>query len=516
MSVKGSLKLINLEEYAIAAEIIRLFFGLCEFNEEELSFPLNEEQKLKASAGLSILIKSNLFVAGKSLNELRFKQQFEEDELEDKIEIEISLVANRNFSQIFISNLVDLRRNLKREIYLLLSAWTSLKFPWGSLTGIRPTLFYERFVRGAGEEKELQILVDDWGLSEDKARLTLEVSEREETIISSFSSDKDYIVYIGLPFCPTRCSYCSFTSKDANNYRDLEKEYVEAVIAEARGFFSSVKRKAAAIYFGGGTPTCLNADLFSFYLESLLALIPHDQETEMTMEAGRPDTLDEEKIRIISQAGFNRLCINPQTMHDFSLQAIGRNHTVKDTLMAYEMARELGGFIINMDLILGLPGETKDQFLSSLQQVIELAPENITLHSLALKQSAKLREETDIISSLESFLPEPYLEEELALSHLLLKDKGYYPYYLYKQKRSRGGLENTGFSFSGCESAYNVLMMSDKFNVVGLGSGASSKFLADQGAVVRQHNSRDVKDYLGRVLEYVAKKKELGKELFTG
>jgi len=509
--VKGTLELINHAEHAVCAQIIRLFFGNCSQMGDVLFFPLSSEQIARSPAGVSISVRTDVVIDSDELTGLRHVQAFSSAQLESMVSIEIVLRADRLHRFSCQTKLPDFRRNLKRVLYLALSNWTGISFPWGSLTGVRPTQICAELLERCGREEAIGALRADWGLSEEKAKLGVEVGAAEQEIISRYDADKDYVVYCGLPFCPTRCSYCSFTTRDAARYADKLELYVDTMLEEAGQFFDGWHNKAAAIYFGGGTPTSLPADLFARYIKGLLELIPHDTDTELTMEAGRPDTLDKENLNLIKDAGFGRLCINPQTMHDASLCAIGRNHTVADTITAFELARETSDFVINMDLIYGLPGEAAGDFLASLDAVMYLGPENITLHSLALKQSARLMEEMsehDLKTYLGEILPDIGLERELTEGYKRLRHNEYLPYYLYKQKRSRGALENTGFSKLGCESIYNVLMMSDRFTVIGLGSGATSKFIGPSG-VVRQHNSKDLADYINRVSEFVNRKIEL-------
>jgi len=506
--VRGKVFLINHSEYAVCAEIVRMFFGSCRREDNHLLFPL--DSCLRARIGKSevnIFVAVNPPIPAQTLTALRTKSYFCESELAPIIEIKIAVRAERTYETKISSNLVDLRRNLKKALYRCLSVWTSIRFPWGSLTGVRPTQICAEQMRKLGPSQAKRELVQAWGLAPDKADLGLEVAAAEMNIISTCGTH-NYIVYCGLPFCPTRCSYCSFTTEDAVKHKDKLGEYVDAIIAEAKMVFANWRGgDAVAIYFGGGTPTSLLPNLFARYVEGLLSVIPHNADTELTMEAGRPDTLDREMLSLIKQAGFNRLCVNPQTMHDKTLRRIGRKHSVRDTLVAFQLARDLGFASINMDLIYGLPGEEVSAFVKSLTSVLSLAPESITLHSLALKHSTRLLEETDFRTLLAAMRPDQSLQEELEQAYGMLRQQGYRPYYLYKQKRSRGSLENTGFALSGHESLYNVLMMSDRFFVIGLGSGSTSKFLSATG-LERQHNSKDLSDYIARVEEFARKKLE--------
>lgn len=448
------------------------------------------------------------------------------------------------------------RREAKRQLYVILSRETGISFPWGALMGIRPTQIacqeIERAVRGApvgsgiralGRKQDtecaLQALPDTWRedvfdrmthywrLSGQKAKLAIETALAEQRILSSLAYPKPdgsgtdrcennliqgtdvtypYVVYVGLPFCPSRCAYCSFIARDAGRHVELLEPYVEAVIREAELTFSqSFNGEVAAVYFGGGTPTSLPAPLFKRYLDGVLKSIPLATDAELTMEAGRPDTIDREKLEMIRDKKFDRLCINPQTMRDETLRAIGRGHTVDDTERAYELARTMGFRDINMDLIAGLPGEGAPELLESVARIAELSPESVTLHTLAVKRGSALIE-GQVPHAV--FRPDEALIDAVERSHDYLRARGYAPYYLYRQRNCRSGLENTGFAKKGYASVYNVAMMSDAVSVIGLGSGSTSKAVRDRQAT-RIHNPKDLSVYIGRVEEQVEKKRAL-------
>lgn len=484
--------------------MVRLFFGQCRRKDDRLLFPYDfSPGGLATSPRIEIMIDPAVDSA--CLQALRYKTVYTPEELEPLIRIQVRVEAERRYEACCRTDLAELRRKLKMTLYHILHEWTGISFPWGSLSGVRPTQICAELRAKYGEQRVYEILLRDYRLLPDKAKLGLEVAKREQAILSRYNAD-GFVVYCGLPFCPTRCNYCSFTTRDAMRYEDLLPDYVEAVIREAKAVFRYWRQgSAAAVYFGGGTPTCLPAGLFERYIEGLLKYIPHDSASELTMEAGRPDTLDRRKLELIKEHGFTRLCINPQTMHDASLRRIGRRHTVAETIKAYHTARDLGFSSINMDLIFGLPDEPVSAFVTSLEQVLALAPESITLHSLALKHSSRLLTEFQAEGALRDFLPDPELAAGVERAYGILRAAGYLPYYLYKQKRSRGALENTGFALSGHESAYNVLMMSDRRTVIGLGSGSTSKFCAGTN-IIRQRNSKDLADYIGRVDEFACSK----------
>lgn len=398
----------------------------------------------------------------------------------------------------------DVRRTVKRQLYLILSQVTGIRFPWGALTGVRPTQIALRESELHGNRKALERLSDYWQLAPSKAELALETATAEEKRLLDLTPN-DAMVYVGLPFCPSRCLYCSFITQDAARQSGSLPLYVEAVIREARGLFQEREAGAiAAVYYGGGTPTSLPAHLFGPYLQEVLALIPLKEGAELTLEAGRPDTIDREKLELARRSGFGKLCINPQTMHDRTLRLIGRRHTVEETLAAFRLARDMGFRDINMDLIAGLPQEEGRDLIASLEAVIALGPESITLHTLAVKKGSYLDRLFDNRSVL---MPDPSLIEAVEEAHDLLRRNGYRPYYLYKQKNCRSGLENTGFTRAE-GSLYNVAMMSDRVPVYGLGSGSSSKVIAGRTAL-RIHNPKDLQVYIDRVDGQIARKRNL-------
>lgn len=403
----------------------------------------------------------------------------------------------------------EVRRVLKRQLYHVLSRESGISFPWGTLTGVRPTRIALDLILAKGEDAARRELEDYWYLSPEKADLAVRTARAEEDTLSTFQPG-DCLLYAGLPFCPSRCLYCSFITQDAGRQKSGLKSYVRAVIREAGGILTGdFSGRIRAVYFGGGTPTSLPADLFRSYLEGVMRRVPDHEGLEKTMEAGRPDTIDREKLTIIREFGFNKLCINPQTMNEATLKRIGRGHTAGETVEAFRLARSEGFTDINMDLIAGLPGEGASDFLDSLDQLLALGPESITLHTLAVKKGSYLDR---LFTDRDALMPDPELIGAVEEAHGLLLREGYRPYYLYKQKNCRSGLENTGFTRHK-PSLYNVGMMSDQVPVVGLGSGSSSKAILEETAC-RIHNPKDLMLYRDRVEEQILRKRELLSELF--
>jgi coproporphyrinogen dehydrogenase HemZ len=405
----------------------------------------------------------------------------------------------------------DIRREIRRTLYDVLSDATGIRFPWGALTGVRPTNVAHQYLMEARDAADPAAaatarLMERAFVSETKAALAVETALAEAAILEGIDASREALLYVGIPFCPTRCAYCSFITQDADRQRVHLGRYVETVIAEAQGLFRPpFSYDIAAVYYGGGTPTSLPPHLLKDYLDRVSATAPLADGAERTVEAGRPDTIDDAKLAIIRAAGFTRLCINPQTMHDATLERIGRHHTVRATVNAYRRARAHGFNVINMDLIAGLPGETPADLLDSVRRLCELDPDAITLHTLAVKRGARLDRDQ---ARHAAFLPDPELTEAVDAAQAMLRAHGYRPYYLYRQKNCRGGLENVGFAKRDGASLYNVAMMSDRVSVVGLGSGASSKAIFENTAK-RIHNPKDLGMYMDRVDDQIARKRAL-------
>ncbi len=402
------------------------------------------------------------------------------------------------------------RREIKRQLYLGLSLLTGLVFPWGSLTGVRPTQVAAECLQ-RGRETARAELIEHWFVSPGKADLAIETAEAEAKIQKKIPPGSA-LVYVGVPFCPSRCAYCSFIAQDAVQRGNLLAPYVDAVIAETEAFYGGLQQPlpVAAIYVGGGTPTSLPDDLFARLLRGVLSRLPSLPGAELTVEAGRPDTVTPAKLAIIQAVGATRLCINPQTFHDATLERIGRRHTTAQSVAAFKLARSMGFTSINMDLIAGLPGETPADFAESLRQALDLGPDSITIHTLAMKRSSRLSQESRQ-AGVHPGLPNADLAFMLETAAGRLKTAGLLPYYLYRQKDVAGGLENTGFARPGEGCLYNVGMMSDAFNVVGLGSGSTSKHIGH--ALERLVNPKDIAVYISKIEEITRGKIDLFTQL---
>ncbi|HEY5467110.1 MAG TPA: radical SAM protein, partial [Clostridia bacterium] len=285
----------------------------------------------------------------------------------------------------------DVKREVKRQLYGILSEWTGIRFPWGSLTGIRPTLIAREslVLSGGGLAAAALRMETMYGVDPGKASLAVETAKREDAVQQTVSPES-VCIYIGIPFCPSRCSYCSFTLPECAVRMDLAESYVDALVHEAKDVFAAIHAPVACVYFGGGTPTSLAAPVFERMIAGVLDALPLQPGCEITVEAGRPDTLTAEKLLAMRNHGVGRICVNPQTMHDVTLRRIGRRHTAGQVAESVDLVRNAGIPVLNMDLIAGLPGESTEDFAHSLRTVLAWNPENVTVHALSMKKKSRL------------------------------------------------------------------------------------------------------------------------------
>ena len=507
----------------------------------------------------------------------------------------------------------EVKNHLKRLIYDALCAHTGRQLPWGTLTGIRPTkLALQRLLSGASRDTIAAFMRDVYRTGEDKIELCTRIAMREAKVLEKIAGVKwkkdtkeayatgtpegdgnesatgmpmgnrnfpaagnllvdGYSLYIGIPFCPSICLYCSFSSYAVGAYRPLVEEYLTALFTEidaVAGMFSD--RPLTTVYIGGGTPTALSDGQLSRLLDKVESAFDMTHVLEFTVEAGRPDSLDRDKLAVIAShfGGNIRISINPQTLQQKTLELIGRRHTTEDIRRCYADARAAGFTHINMDLIVGLPGETVEDVADTLAQARQLAPDNLTVHALAIKRSSRLHEilteravraaaeaskgeteaaraaaeasrgeteaaraaaeafrtETEASRAAESLTEEGYRsyfsahgDEIMAMAHSLAADMGMYPYYLYRQKNIAGNLENVGFAPEGKEGLYNIIIMEEVQDIIALGAGAACKCLArdedgrplPKAKIRRCENVKNVEEYILRVDEMIERKRKL-------
>ena len=395
------------------------------------------------------------------------------------------------------------KRLIKQALYDVMKQATGRTPPWGSLTGIRPTrLLYEGMSRGLTLEEAEAETRETFDLLPEKAALLREIIEVQQAL--SVPQDDEVDLYVGIPFCVSRCAYCSFLSGEVGKGKQLAP-YVEALKKEIAGTLELIQEKGLrprAFYMGGGTPTSLSAALLDQVLSAAQPFIDHAM--EVTVEAGRPDTIDADKLIVIHDHRATRISINPQTMHDQTLEIIGRRHTTAQTEAAYALARKIGFHHINMDLIAGLPGENLDMFLQTLQWSRNLSPESLTVHTLSIKRSS-------LLHLWEAQLPDGDMVSQMVdAGREEAARRGMRPYYLYRQKHMAGNLENVGYALPGHACAYNVDMMEETGHVLACGAGAISKRVDPSiGRIERAPNVSEVQHYIDRTDEMLQRKRTL-------
>lgn len=403
---------------------------------------------------------------------------------------------------------------LKQELYRTLSDYTGTELPWGILSGIRPTRIPMQMLgAGASEEEAVRYLTENDYVSLPKAQLAVRIAKRERQLLADVPlGEAAYSLYVHIPFCPSICLYCTFSSSPVSAWKKRIDEYLDTVIREMQRrheqiVMSGRRSGPVTVYIGGGTPTSLSAGQLDRLLGSISRIFDLSGVIEYTVEAGRPDSFEKEKLAVLKQHGVTRISVNPQTMNDRTLELIGRRHTTEDTVRAFHMAREAGFENINMDIILGLPGEGEAELQNTLEGISRLEPDSLTVHSLAVKRASRLtrqiledrekdeRADRGVFRGLSLDNSADLMDMAAGSAERL----GMVPYYLYRQKNMRGNLENTGFSVPGKECLYNILIMEEVQTIEAFGAGASTKTVYDDGRIERTISPKDVKTYLERM-----------------
>lgn len=411
----------------------------------------------------------------------------------------------------------ELHEAFKCTLYTKLSAQLNKTLPWGYLTGVRPSkIAYTLLEKGADREQILEEFTKKHLVSEKKAQLALQVAQTEKSILEKMDYKNGYSLYIGIPFCPTTCLYCSFTSYSLAAYQSKVQPYLEALLKEMKYVSEAMRgRRLDTVYFGGGTPTTLSAGQLDMLLTELERQFDLSACRELTVEAGRPDSITYEKLCVLKAHHVDRISINPQTMNQQTLDLIGRRHTVEQIEEAFALAGKAGLDNINMDMILGLPGENKEMVQHTLEKIKALAPESLTVHSLAIKRAAAL-----------NIWREKYLDLQMDNSDEIVSmaadyahQMGHQPYYMYRQKNMAGNFENVGYSKPGLECIYNILIMEEKQTIIAMGAGASTKIVfqnetegGQAGRIERIENVKDVTNYIQRIDEMIERKQKFFSE----
>jgi len=395
------------------------------------------------------------------------------------------------------------QRMVKKAFYRAALRSGCPKPVWGSLTGIRPGKLMSGYLAsGLSEGQALTKFCRDWDVSPARARLCLDTAKASRAVAASLA-ERDVCLYAGIPFCPSRCAYCSFVSQSVEKSMALLEPFLEALFREIDATAEILERlrlRPVALYIGGGTPTTLSAAQLEALCARLASRFDLGRLTEYCVEAGRPDTITAEKLAVLREFGVTRLSVNPQSMCDGVLGAIGRKHTAADIEAAVDIARKTGGFALNMDLIAGLPTDTPRGFSHTLNRVLALEPENITVHTLARKKGSAITEgRTPLPSAAE-------VEGMLNEAAMRLPSAGYTPYYLYRQKFMAGGFENVGWSRPGFLNRYNVCIMEELCGVIAMGGGASTKLVSPKGRIERVFAPKYPKEYIAGVEKVLAEK----------
>ena len=402
------------------------------------------------------------------------------------------------------------RRILQRAYYLAALPLLPAAPPWGALSGVRPTKLSTRHLLAGGTARSADKLMEEtFFVTPARRRLCVQASlasvEAAKLLIPS-----DVSVYIGIPFCPTRCSYCSFVSQTEGSAGKLLTPYLDCLLREIETVGAGMRQAGLTLrtlYIGGGTPTTLSAPQLKVLMEAINRHFDRTRLIEYTVEAGRPDTVDPEKLQVIRALGAKRVSINPQTMNDAVLRAVGRPHTAADVERAFAQARAAGFDSINMDLIAGLPGDDPESFARSLDRVLALDPSNVTVHTLALKKGA------DLFTRREALPSQAAVEEMVDHANAVLTARAYAPYYLYRQKYMSGSLENVGWCRDHDLCLYNIYMMEELSSILALGGGAVSKRNLPDNRLERQCNPKYPKQYVERIDEVLAEKTALLEQL---
>ena len=442
-----------------------------------------------------------------------------QNEIEKKERIEISwsrgdepTVSFRTYETTGLER-KDRKNLLKQELYRMVEEGLGRGLPWGTLSGIRPTKIAMKMLdEGADESEVFRYMKDVYLASDEKAQLSVDIAKREKALLDRLDYDNGYSLYIGIPFCPSTCAYCSFTSYPLGVWKNSVDEYLDALEKEidftAQKFYH---KKLNSIYIGGGTPTTLEPYQLDRLIRKIKCSFDLKDCLESTVEAGRPDSITREKLEVLRKNGITRISVNPQTMKQQTLDIIGRHHTVEDTIESFKLARELGFDNINMDLVMGLPEENIDDVRHTMEVIKELKPDNVTIHSLAVKRAARLTIFKDRYQDMQMI----NTQEHMSVCEKYCKELGLLPYYLYRQKGMAGNMENVGYAKEGKAGVYNILIMEEKQTIVACGAGSSTKRVWAEAnpdgthRIERCENVKDVRLYIDRIDEMIDRKRKL-------
>ncbi|MFR2067645.1 coproporphyrinogen III oxidase [Clostridium sp.] len=413
--------------------------------------------------------------------------------------------------------LENIKEDIKKLVFSSLKELTKEEYPWGILVGIRPSKIALKYLEeGKTEEEIIKIFEIKHLASKKKAKLCIEIAKTEEKFVNKESNS--IAIYIGMAFCPTRCFYCSFAANPIVGNKKLVNPYLQALIKEIsamKKYVNDRKLNIESVYFGGGTPTAVNNEEFEDVMKEVYEAFVKDKNLkEFTVECGRPDSITSEKLQTMKTYDVTRISINPQTMNDDTLKMIGRGHTSAQVIEKFNLARSMGFNDINMDMIIGLPGEGIKEVLHTKNEILKLKPDSLTVHGLSLKRASILYENFILKKGIQV-----KKQEELAQmyeeSRILAQELGLHPYYMYRQKNMVGNMENLGYSRKGAECIYNIEMIEDKQTIIALGADAVSKVVfLDENRIERFANIKDIKEYCNRIDEMIQGKINLLDSLY--
>ncbi|MCU6747269.1 coproporphyrinogen dehydrogenase HemZ [Faecalicatena acetigenes] len=403
--------------------------------------------------------------------------------------------------------------NVIRSVYRHLSEMTGRELAWGMLTGVRPTkLAMQAIEAGNTQDEAVRYLKETYFISEKKARLGVAIAKKERGLLRKLDTKKGFSLYVGIPFCPSICSYCSFSSSPIDQWRERTDAYLAALCKEIRALGRmAADRKLDTVYIGGGTPTTLSASQLDRLLSVVAESFPMESCMEYTVEAGRPDSITEKKLQVLRNYPVTRISINPQTMQTKTLKLVGRKHTAEDVTESFYLARKVGFDNINMDLIAGLPGEDAGDMKDTLRQIERLSPDSLTVHALAIKRAAKFGQEGRI--QMQGRKIEIMVEAAAEAAKRMSME----PYYLYRQKNIAGNFENVGYAKVDKAGIYNILIMEEKQTILAAGAGATTKIVLPEKRklengketnLIRIANVKNITEYIERIDEMIERKGE--------
>lgn len=447
------------------------------------------------------------------LNEIKFE---EDGDYEVNINEEKVSFRYKDFYK-EVTEFSNLKETLKKVIFTSLKEITGDYYPWGILVGIRPSKIALKLLEeGKSEEEIIKVFNDKYLASEEKAKLCIEIARKEKNYVNS--NEKNIAIYVGMAFCPTRCFYCSFTANPIGASKKVVTPYLEALsheIEEIAKYVDERDLNIESVYFGGGTPTAVNEEEFEFIMEKIHTnFIKNRDVKEFTVECGRPDSINKVKLESMKRYNTTRISINPQTMNDKTLKLIGRGHSSQEIIDTFQIARELGFDDINMDVIIGLPGEGTLEVEHTVNEILKLKPDSLTVHGLSLKRASILYENFILKKGIQ-IKKQDELAKMYEKSRELASSLNVKPYYMYRQKNMVGNMENIGYCSEGKENLYNMQMIEDKQTIIALGADAVSKVVfLEEDRIERFGNVKDIKEYVKRIDEMIDQKKALMDTLY--